>query len=70
MLRDDFNENSDVDVLVAFEPGARIGFMTLGRIKRELTDMLRREVDLVSEDGLKPVIREAVLNSAKELYAA
>ena len=26
VLRDDFNENSDVDVLVAFEPGARIGF--------------------------------------------
>jgi len=69
-LRDDFGPESDIDILVTFEPGARVGFMTLGRMKRELTAILARPVDLVPQEGLKPVIRESVLASAEEIYAA
>jgi hypothetical protein len=61
---------SDVDLLVAFQPDARIGFITLGQMQRELSEMFHRRVDLVPQDGLKPVIREAVLAEAQELYAA
>ena len=70
VLRDDFRPDSDVDVLVSFEQGAHIGFLTLSRMQRELSVMFRRRVDLVPMDGLKLVIRDSVLDSAKEVYAA
>jgi uncharacterized protein len=70
VLRDDFRPDSDVDVLVVFDPSARITFLTLGRMTRELTTLFNRQVDLVPQEGLKPAIREAVLASAQELYAA
>ena len=58
VLRQDFRANSDVDMLVAFTPNARIGFLTLAQMQRELTELFHRQVDLVPLDGLKPVIRE------------
>lgn len=62
--------DSDVDVLVVFDPSARVTFMTLGRMKRELSGLFQRPVDLVPQEGLKPAIREVVLSSAQEVYAA
>lgn len=70
VLRDDFRPDSDIDVLVVFDPSARITFMTLGRMKRELSGIFKRPVDLVPQEGLKPAIREAVLSNAQEVYAA
>ena len=70
VLRDDFRGDSDVDVLVEFQPGTQLGFMALGRMQRELSALLQRPVDLVPRDGLKPVIRDAVLASAQVVYAA
>lgn len=68
VLRDDFGPESDIDILVLFEPGAKVSFLTLGRMQRELSTMFNRRVDLVPQAGLKPVIREAVLASAQEVY--
>jgi hypothetical protein len=68
-LRADFPPDSDVDLLVEFEPGAKIGFMALGRMQRELPALLERPVDLVPKDGLKPVIRRDVLASTEVIYA-
>ena len=70
VLREDFSPDSDIDVLVEFEPEARVGFMALGRMRRELAELLGRQVDLVPRDGLKPLIRDNVLDSAQVLYAA
>ena len=70
VLREGFGPDSDIDVLVEFDPEARIGFMALGRMQRELADLLGRRVDLVPRDGLKPQIRDSVLGSAQVLYAA
>jgi predicted nucleotidyltransferase len=70
VLRDDFRPDSDVDVLVSFEPEARIGFITLSRMQRELSEIFQRSVDLVPMDGLKPIIRESVLSSSQDVYAA
>ncbi len=70
VLRDDFRPDSDVDVLVDFEPQAHIGFVALGRLQRELAALLQRPVDVVPRDGLKPLIRDQVLSSAEVLYAA
>lgn len=66
----DFRPDSDVDVLVDFAPQAQVGFITLARLQRELADLLGRPVDLVPRTGLKPVIRDQVLASAEEIYAA
>lgn len=68
-LRNDFKPNSDVDLLVEFDPHARVSFITLMRMQRELSTMLHRQVDLVPKGGLKPRIRSAVLENAKVIYA-
>ena len=70
VVTDQFRPDSDIDVLLAFDPSAQVTFLTLGRMSRELADLFQRPVDLVLQDGLKPVIREAVLASALEVYAA
>jgi len=65
----DFNSASDIDLLVEFEPEAQVGFITLSRMQRELSAILHCPVDLIPKGGLKPMIRDAVLSSAKVLYA-
>ncbi len=70
VLRKDFRSDSDVDVLVLFSPQARVGLLTLSRMRRELTNLFNRHVDLVPMDGLKPLIREHVLSDIEEIYAA
>ena len=68
-LRDDFHNQSDIDILVDFEPDAQIGFLALARIQRELGVIFGRPVDLVPKLGLKPAIRDEVLAGAYTLYA-
>jgi len=70
VLRDDFTPESDVDLLVAFEPDAGISLLDYVRIKRELSDLLRREVDLVSEKGISKYIRDEVFEEAEALYVS
>ena len=69
VLRADFRPDSDVDVLVSFEPRRQVGFLTLSRLQRELSGLFHRPVDLVPMEGLKPAIRESVLSSAQDVYA-
>ena len=65
-----FQDESDIDLLVTFRPDARVGFLALARVQRELEDLLGRPVDLVPKGGLKPAIRDSVLATAQVLYAA
>ena len=69
VLRDDFRADSDIDMLVEFEPDARIGIFELARLQRELAALFGREVDLVPKAGLKPVIRKPILETAYILYS-
>ena len=69
-LRDDFGPNSDIDLLVEFAPDAHMGLLAWAQCERELAELFHRRVDLVPRDCLKPLIRDAVLASAKVLYAA
>jgi uncharacterized protein len=69
-LRDDFRPDSDYDLLVEFEPDARIGLIKYVELQETLADLLCRRVDLVSKEGLKPRIRDKVLSSAEPVYAA
>ena len=68
--RHEMRPDSDVDLLVEFAPETRIGFLAFARVQRELSTLFNREVDLVPRSGLKPLIREDVLKSARVLYAA
>jgi uncharacterized protein len=70
VLGNNFRAESDVDVLVSFQPNARVGFITLSRMQRELSGLFNRPVDLVPMEGLKPVIRDSVLSNIEEVYAA
>ncbi|MBI3794588.1 MAG: nucleotidyltransferase family protein [Nitrospinae bacterium] len=69
-VREDFTAKSDVDFLVEFKPEASIGFLELAGMNIELSELLGRPVDLVSKNGLSPVIRDVVLESAKVFYAS
>jgi predicted nucleotidyltransferase len=70
LLREEFGAESDIDLLVEFEPGTQVGFLMLGKMQRELSTLLGRQVDLVPKRGLKPRTRQAVLESARVLYAS
>jgi predicted nucleotidyltransferase len=70
VLRDDFRPDSDVDVLVEFQPGHVPGldFVT---IERELSVLLQgRRVDMVTPKFLNARIRDQILTSAEPLYVA
>jgi predicted nucleotidyltransferase len=70
VLRDDFRDDSDIDVLVEFEPDAPIDLILYIRLGRELSALLGRQVDLVEKPGLKPFLRDEVLHTARVIYAA
>jgi len=74
VLRDDFQPESDVDVLVDFAEDARWTLFDLVSMQEELEAIFGREVDLVSRRGIEhsrnPVRREAILSSAEVVYAA
>ncbi len=68
--RGDFRPDSDFDVLVDFEPGARVSLFDLADLRSDLADLIGVPVDLVTRGGLKPLIRERILSEARSLYAA
>jgi len=69
VLRDDFRPDSDIDVLVEYEPDARATLFSHYDLQQELEQLLGRPVDLVSKGGLKPLIRDEILGSAEAIYA-
>lgn len=69
VLRDDFRPDSDVDVLVEFEPGKTPGFAFFG-MEEELSEMLGRKVDLNTLGDLSPYFRSQVVNEAQGIYDA
>lgn len=69
ILRDDFGPESDVDVLVEFEPGHVPGLAFLS-MEAELSEILGRKVDLNTPGFLSPYFRDQVLAEAEIQYAA
>ena len=70
VLRDDFGPDSDVDILVEFEPGHVPGFFHLFDIEEELSAILGVKVDLRTPEDLSRYFRQKVLSTAEVLYAA
>ncbi len=69
VLRDDFRPDSDVDVLVEFEPGASAGFLRLAAMELELSQMIGRRVDLRTPPELSRYFRDEVVRTAQVQYA-
>jgi uncharacterized protein len=69
VLREDFGPDSDLDVLVEFEEGYRIGLITLAGLELELSRILGRKVDLRSPADLSRYFRDEVMESAEVQYA-
>ena len=69
-VRGNFGPESDIGVLVESEPDARVGFLQLRRMQRELAEIFHRPVNLVPRTGLRPLIREEILKEEVVLYAS
>ena len=67
--RGEMRPDSDVDILVEFDPEANIGWQFFD-LEQELTALFRRNVDLGTKASLKPRIRSSVLRDLRVLYAA
>lgn len=68
-LRQDFSPESDVDVLVEFEPGHTPG-LAFFAMQQELSDILGRPVDLQTPGFLSPYFRDQVCKEAQVQYDA
>jgi hypothetical protein len=69
VIRDDFRPESDIDVLVEFQPGVRVGLAFI-RMQDELSAVLGRTVDLHTPASLSKYFRDQVLREAEPLYVA
>lgn len=67
-LTEDFDPNSDIDVLVEFEPGHTPG-LSFFRMESELSALLGRKVDLNTEQFLSRYFRDTILQKAEVQYA-
>lgn len=68
VLREDFGPTSDVDVLVEFTPGARVGLIGFAGMANELSQLLGRPADLNTANSLSPYFRDEVLREAEIVY--
>ena len=70
VLRDDFGPESDIDVLVEFEPGTKVGLFKLYDLEQELSQILGgRKVEINTPTSLSKYFRDTVVAEAETLYA-
>ncbi|GAB4423606.1 MAG: nucleotidyltransferase family protein [Anaerolineae bacterium] len=74
VLRDDFSDDSDVDMLVSFLPDAGWSLLDAIQLELELAAMLGRDVDLISKPAVEKspnwIRRRQILDTAQVIYAA
>ena len=59
--RGDFSESSDIDLIV--EPPKKMSLLGLVRVQRELEELLGKDVDLLTYNGLHPYVRHYILSN-------
>lgn len=74
VLRDDFDPESDLDVLVTFASGADWSLLDHLRMEQELSELLGRKIDLLSkravEQSLNWIRRQEILSTAEVIYVS
>jgi len=72
VLRDDFHENSDIDMLVIFQPNAKVSLLDLVDMQYELEDLCHRKIDLLTKKSVETspnwIRRQEILNTARVIY--
>ena len=70
-IRDDFNEFSDIDLLIEFQDSKTISLYDILDIQEYFENITQRSVDIVETEGLRnPYRRNTILNTKEILYAA
>jgi hypothetical protein len=71
-LRDDFRPDSDIDLLVTFEPDSGTTLFNLVEMENEMAELVGRRVDLITRKGIEEspnyIRRKAILSTARRLY--
>jgi hypothetical protein len=70
VLGDKFSHDSDVDVLVYFEPSHIPGLLGMAKMELELSGILERKADLRTPNDISTLFREDVVHSSEVEYAA
>ncbi len=72
VLRDDFNLQSDIDILVSFAKEAKITFFDLDTIESQLSKLFNRPVDIVTKQAIEQshngIRKNNILNNVKVIY--
>lgn len=63
-----FRPDSDIDILVEFDPDAHVGYFGLVAAQLELAALFGREIDLLTPGALPPLYRDSVLSAAQTIY--
>jgi len=71
VLREDFNQESDIDLMVVFDTHADYDYFDIMFIKDEFATFFHRNVDLVEKNAIRnPFRRDSILSTARMIYAA
>ena len=71
VLRDDFREDSDIDVLVEFENDSRYSLFDLVDMQEQLRELFGREVDILEKAAMRnPFRKHSILNSRRIIYVS
>lgn len=70
ILSDDFGDASDVDLLVEFKPGKRIGLLGMSALELELSRLIGRKADLRTPNDISRHFRHRVMAEAQVQYAS
>lgn len=71
VLREDFTDQSDIDIMVVFETGTEYSYFDLYDFKDNLQQLFNRKIDLIEKDSLiNPFRRSEILSTARLIYAA
>ena len=68
-VRGEMRPDSDIDMMVEFEPGVRVGVIQFESLVQDLTALAGRRIDLVTKRGLKPWVRAEVVKDLRVIYA-
>jgi len=72
VLRDDFNDDSDIDLLVTFAQNAKISFFDLDSIENQFSLLFNRQVDIVTKKAIKNshnwIRKQNILDNSKVIY--
>lgn len=67
VAHDQAGPDSDIDILVEFDPDAKIGLFEMARLKRFISEVLNCDADIVTPDALHPMLKDDIL---KEMVRA